>query len=96
MPSLVTHCGLALALMFVAALIGVAVTGPSVAAAERTVMVLGFVDLAIALAAIARFAAATAEFSSGFGRVAWTLLCVALLATGTVLMFFVSVLSLNR
>ncbi len=96
MTALLSHCGLALVLMFVAALIGVAVTGPTVAAAERTVMVLGFVDLAIALVTIARFAAATAEFSSGFGRIVWTLLCVALIAGGTVMMFFVSVLSLNR
>lgn len=96
MQALFVHCGLALALMFLAAFVGVAVTGPSVSAAERTVMVIGVVDLAIALGTIARFAAATAAFSSGFGRVAWTLLCVGLVAAGTVLMFFVSVLSLNR
>lgn len=96
MLALITHCGLALALMFVAAMIGVAVTGPTVAAAERTVMVLGLVDLAIAIATLARFAAATADFASGLGRIVWTLLCVALLAAGTVMMFFVSVLSLDR
>lgn len=94
--ALFTHCGLALALMFAAAFLGVAVTGPSVSAAERTVMVLGVVDVAIAIATVARFAAATADFSSGFGRALWTIVCVALLAAGTLLMFFVSVLTLNR
>lgn len=96
MQTLLVHCGLALALMFLTAFVGVAVTGPSVAAAERTVMAIGIVDLVIALGTIARFAAATADFSAGFGRVAWTIVCIALVAAGTVLMFFVSVLSLNR
>lgn len=96
MHALIVHCGLALALMFLAAFIGIAVTGPSVSAAERTVMVVGIADLVIALVAIVRFALATAEFSAGFGRVAWTILCIALVATGTVMMFFITVMSLNR
>lgn len=94
--ALFTHCALALAAMFAAAFVGVAVTGPSVSAAERTVMVIGLLDLLIALVAIARFAAATAAFSSGIGRVVWTVVCTALLVFGTAGMFFVTVLSLNR
>jgi hypothetical protein len=96
MKALFVHCGLALALMFVAALVGVAVTGPSTSAAERTVMVLGIVDLVIALGTIGRFVAASAAFSSGLGRVVWALLCVGLVAAGAVTMFFITVLSLNR
>lgn len=96
LQALFVHGGLALALMFAAAIVGVAVTGPTVSAAERTVMVLGVVDLLIAVVTIARFAAATAAFSSGLGRVAWTISCVGLVAAGGALMFFVSVLSLNR
>ena len=96
LQALVTHCGLAFALMFAVAFIGVAVTGPTVSAAERTVLVVGVLDLVIAGGTIWHFAAASASFSSGLGRVVWTVVgvgAVAVVATG---MFFVSVLSLNR
>lgn len=96
LQALILHCGLASALMFAAAIIGVAVTGPTVSAAERTVLVLGVLDLVIAAATIVHFAVASASFASGFGRAVWTVIgigAVAFVATG---MFFVSVLSLNR
>jgi hypothetical protein len=93
---LVVHCGLALALMFGATVVGVAVTGPTVSAAQRTVMIVGALDLVIAAVTIARFIAATAAFSSGFGRVLWTIVCIGLVAAATLAMFFVTVLSLNR
>ena len=96
LQTLIMHCGLAFALMFAAAILGVALTGPTVSAAERTVLVLGVLDLVIAAGTIVHFSAASASFSSGLGRVVWTVVgvgAVAVVATG---MFFVSVLSLNR
>ena len=96
LQALISHCGLAFALMFAAAILGVALTGPTVSAAERTVLVLGVLDLVIAAGTIVHFSAASASFSSGLGRVVWTVVgvgAVAVVATG---MFFVSVLSLNR
>lgn len=94
--ALFVHCALALASMFAAAFVGLAATGPSVSAAERAVMVIGVLDLVIAVVAVARFAAATAAFSSGIGRVAWTVVCIGLLAVGTTGMFLVTVMTFNR
>lgn len=89
-------CGLALLLMFTASFIGIAVTGPTVSAAETTVVVLGVVDLLLALALLGRFAAGTRDFAAGFGRVVWTIVCAGLLGLVTVGMFILSVMGLDR
>lgn len=96
LQALLVHCGLAMALMFAAAVVGVGVTGPSVSAAERTVLVLAALDLVIAVTTIVRFVAASAVFSAGFGRLLWVIVCVGLVAVGTAAMFFVSVVALDR
>lgn len=96
LQALLVHCGLAMALMFAAAVVGVGVTGPSVSAAERTVLVLAALDLVIAVTTIVRFVAASAAFSAGFGRLLWVIVCVGLVAVGTAAMFFVSVVALDR
>jgi hypothetical protein len=94
--ALLTHCGLAFALMFAVAIIGVAVTGPTMSAAQRTVLVVGVLDLVIAGGTIWHFAVASGSFSSGVGRVVWTVVGVGAVAVVAAAMFFVSVLSLNR
>lgn len=94
--ALFTHGILALGLLLAAAFIGVAVTGPSVKAAEQTLIALGIADLVIAVAMLARFVRASAAFASGVGRVLWALLCAAMLAAAVLSVFLISVMSMDR
>lgn len=93
---LLVHWALALVLLFVAAFVGIAATGPTVAAAERTVVMLGVVDAVLVLAVLGRFAVATREFASGPVRAVWTLVCGAGLAVAGLGMFVVTVMGLDR
>ena len=93
---LLACCGLALVLLFAAAFLCIAMTGPTVAAAETAVVVLGVLDLLIALGLLVRFAARTREFSAGAGRVVWTIVCAGLLAVLAAGMFGFSVMALDR
>lgn len=94
--ALFTHGTLTLVLLLAASFVGVAVTGPSVKAAEHTLLALGIVDLVIAAAMLARFVRASAAFSSGLGRVVWGLLCAGVLAAGVMSVFLITVMSLDR
>ncbi|WP_293251163.1 hypothetical protein [Nannocystis sp.] len=82
--------------MFAVAVVGIGVTGPTVSAAERAVLVLAALDLVIAVTTIVRFVAASAAFSAGFGRLVWVIVCVALPAVGTAAMFSASAVALDR
>jgi hypothetical protein len=89
-------CALVLALLFTASILGVAVTGRTVSAAETTVVILGVIDLVIALGLLVRFAIGTREFATGFGRVVWTIVCAGLVGFLTLSMFGMTVMALDR
>ena len=96
LQALLVHCGLAMALMFVFAVVRVGETGPTVSAAERGVRGRAGLGLVLAGTTLVRFIAASAAFSAGFGRLLWVIVCVGLIAVGTLAMFFVSVVVLDR
>lgn len=97
----------ALALLFVraavtllvllgASFVGVALTGPSVRAGERAVLVLGALHLVIALISLFLFVRASGGLVDGAARVVLGVVYAGLMALEVLAVFFVTVVALNR
>lgn len=93
---LFVRAAVTLLLLLGASFVGVALTGPSVRAGERAVLVLGAVHLVVALISLVLFVRASGGHVDGGARVALAVVYAGLMALEVLAVFFVTVVALNR